>query len=140
MTTTDASALAALILDTTGNQALTNELRARLAERAAVLKFEGTLPLLASLERDPADPAAYYVAADGPSPQLLHVSRAGVQARPFASSDRENIRWFAEKVNRAFLPRPQRALPAIAVGNRHPEISLPAAFEAFREILEEDAA
>ena len=33
------------------------------------------------------------------------------------------------------MPRPQRALPAIAVGNRHPEISLPAAFEAFREIL-----
>jgi hypothetical protein len=136
LTTTDASALAALILDTTGSQALTNELRARLAERVTVLKFEGTLPLLASLERDPADPAAYYVAADGPAPRLLHVSRTGVQARPFASSDRENIRWFAEKVNRAFLPRPQRALAAIAVGNRHPEISLPAAFQAFREILE----
>lgn len=35
-----------------------------------------------------------------------------------------------------FLPRPQRERPAIAVGNRHPEISLPAAFDAFREILE----
>ena len=135
MTNTDASALAALILDDAGNQSLTNELRARLAVRATDLKFEGMRPLLASLERDPDDRAAYYVAADGPAPQLLHVSRAGVQARPFASSDRENIRWFAEKVNRAFLPRPQRALAAIAVGNRHPEISLPAAFQAFREIL-----
>lgn len=35
-----------------------------------------------------------------------------------------------------FLPRPQRERPAIAVGNRHPEISLPAAFDAFREILD----
>src|SRR5437016_8960572 len=93
-------------------------------------------PLLASLERDPDEPAAYYVAADRTSPQLLHVSRRGVQVRPFASTDQESIRWFAEKVNRAFLPRPQRALTAIAVGNRHPEISLPAAFRAFREILE----
>jgi len=37
-------------------------------------------------------------------------------------------------MNRAFLPRPQVALPAVAVGNRHPEVSLPAAFEAFRQI------
>jgi len=136
LTTTDASALAALILDSAANQALTNELRARLAERAADLKLDGMRPLLASLERDPDEPAAYYVAADRASPQLLHVSRRGVQVRPFASTDQESIRWFAEKVNRAFLPRPQRALTAIAVGNRHPEISLPAAFRAFREILE----
>jgi tagaturonate epimerase len=135
LTTTHASALAALILDSAANQPLTDELRARLAKRAADLKLDGVRPLLSSLERDPADPAAYYVAADGPPPQLLHVSRAGVEARPFAASDRESVRWFAEKVNRAFLPRPQRALAAIAVGNRHPEISLPAAFQAFREIL-----
>ena len=54
---------------------------------------------------------------------------------PFASTDRENIRVFAENVAPGFLPRPQRALPAIAAGNRHPEISLPAVFGAFREIL-----
>ena len=94
--------------------------------------------LPASLERDPDDPSACYVAADGPTPQLLRVTRDSVQAAPFASTDRENIRRFAEQVNRAFLPRPQRALPAIAVGNRHPEISLPAAFEAFRHDSEED--
>jgi hypothetical protein len=130
LTSTETSALAALILDTVGTQPLTDELRARLPERS------GTLRLLpASLERDPADPSAYYIAADGPASQLLRVTRDHIGATPFASTDRESVRWFALQVNRAFLPRPQRALPAIAVGNRHPEISLPAAFEAFRTIL-----
>ena len=52
----------------------------------------------------------------------------------FGPADRDNIRAFAERIDRAFLPRPQRALPAIAAGNRHPEISLPAVFTAFGEI------
>jgi hypothetical protein len=56
---------------------------------------------------------------------------------PFASTDHGNIAAFAERIDRAFLPRPQRAQPAIAAGNRHPEISLPAVFEAYREILAE---
>ncbi len=101
-----------------------------------ILKLDGVRPLMASLERDPADASSYYVTADGTTPQLLHVARGDVSGAPFASTDHETIRWFAEQVNRAFLPRPQRALAAIAVGNRHPEISLPAAFEAFRLILE----
>lgn len=63
-----------------------------------------------------------------------------VNASPFASTDQANIRTFAEEVNRTFLPRPQGAQPAIAVGNRHPEISLPAAFEAFRVILKNTGA
>ena len=130
MTSTETSALAALILDTAGTQPLTDELRARLPERSGAMRL-----LPASLERDPADPSAYYVAADGPASELLRVTRDHVGATPFASTDRESILWFALKVNRAFLPRPQGALPAIAVGNRHPEISLPAAFEAFRTIL-----
>lgn len=53
----------------------------------------------------------------------------------FAPTDRENIRAFAERIDRTFLPRPQRDQPAIAAGNRHPEISLPAVFEAFESIL-----
>ncbi len=110
-----------LLLEAVGDRPLTDELRAR-----------AHAP---SLERDPEDPSSFYVVVDGPPPQLLHVTRERVEARPFASTDRENIRWFAENVNRAFLPRPQGALPAIAVGNRHPEVSLPAAFEAFRQIL-----
>lgn len=44
---------------------------------------------------------------------------------------------FAERFDPAFLPRPQRELPAIAAGNRHPEISLPAVFQAYGELLEE---
>jgi len=53
----------------------------------------------------------------------------------FGPADHENIRAFAERIDRSFLPRPQRELPAIAAGNRHPEISLPAVFEAFGDIL-----
>jgi len=55
----------------------------------------------------------------------------------FSPRDRETVRQYAEQVAPAFLPRPQRALPAIAAGNRHPEISLPAAFAAYRAILKE---
>jgi hypothetical protein len=57
-----------------------------------------------------------------------------VNAIPFAATDHENVRRYVQEVDRAFLPRPQAANPAIAVGNRHPEISLPAAFEAFGAI------
>jgi len=121
--------LAALIFDTVGTRPLTDELRARLPEQSGAIRI-----LPASLERDPADPSACYIATDGP-PQLLRVTRDAIKAEPFATTDRENIRRFAQQVNPAFLPRPQCALPAIAVGNRHPEISLPAAFEAFRQIL-----
>ena len=59
-----------------------------------------------------------------------------VNAYPFASTDRENIRLFAEKVNTKFLPRPQGKQPAVAAGNRHPEISLPAVLEGYRTVLE----
>jgi hypothetical protein len=53
----------------------------------------------------------------------------------FGSADHHNIGVFAGQIDRAFLPRPQRELPAIAAGNRHPEISLPAVFDAFAAIL-----
>jgi hypothetical protein len=109
-----------LLTETIGDRPLTDELRARVGAP--------------SLERDPEDPSSFYVVEEGPSPRLLHVRQNGIEPRPFASTDRDSIRWFAEKVNRAFLPRPQVASPAVAVGNRHPEVSLPAAFEAFRQI------
>ena len=53
---------------------------------------------------------------------------------PFSSKDRANLRIFAGHIDTALLPRPQRAQPAIAAGNRHPEISLPAVFSAFDDI------
>jgi len=70
-------------------------------------------------------------------PSLLRCGAAGVAVRPFGPGDREAVRDFAERIDRAFLPRPQRDRPAVAVGNRHPEISLPAVFEAFGRVLEE---
>lgn len=136
----EASALASAIFESVQDRPLDDQLRARVTERIAGLK-PGRLKLLAeSLERDPADSSILYLAADAPAPVLFRLGRENGRAfavsAPFASTDRESVRWFAEKVHRAFLPRPQRALPAIAVGNRHPEVSLPAAFAAFRLIAE----
>ncbi|HTS75918.1 MAG TPA: tagaturonate epimerase family protein [Bryobacteraceae bacterium] len=54
---------------------------------------------------------------------------------PFSSSDYTYLGAFAERIDPSFLPRPQRDRPAIAAGNRHPEISLPAVFDAFHKIL-----
>jgi hypothetical protein len=125
---TNTSALSALLFETLGDQELTDALRARVAQRAAGFGLRAQ-----SIELDPGS-QTFYVVADDPAPQLLHITREKVEARPFASTDRGAIRWFAERVNRAFLPRPQGSQPAIAVGNRHPEVSLPAAFEAFRLI------
>ena len=75
----------------------------------------------------------------GLSQPARHVSVSGspVFLYPFASTDHQNIAAFANQIDHAFLPRPQGAQPAIAAGNRHPEISLPAVFQAFREIFDE---
>lgn len=59
-----------------------------------------------------------------------------ISAIPFASRDHANIRAFIERTGSIFLPRPQGAQSAIATGNRHPEISLPAAFAAFCAVQE----
>jgi hypothetical protein len=128
-------------------------------------RFSNLRAYAASLEHDPADRSCCYLAVDvldagkptstlfrwsldqGTIPNRfqtplvnhrIHISQGEVELTvfPFAPTDRENVRAFAEQVAPVFLPRPQRALPAIAAGNRHPEISLPAAFAAFREILE----
>jgi|GEM_PF-555086 len=57
-------------------------------------------------------------------------------AIPFRPTDYENIAYFCKQIATEFLPRPQGAQPAIACGNRHPEISLPAAFSGFQAILD----
>jgi hypothetical protein len=91
-----------------------------------------------SLARDPQDSNIVWVAADvNDKPSLLRCAPDGVDVRPFSPRDRGAIRDFVDRIDRAFLPRPQRDRPAVAVGNRHPEISLPAAFEAFRRFLAE---
>ncbi|HZS52007.1 MAG TPA: tagaturonate epimerase family protein [Bryobacterales bacterium] len=88
-----------------------------------------------SLTRDPVAADIHYVAVDLDGSWLLRSTPGGVDALPFSSADWSVIRRFAENIDPSFLPRPQKDQPAVAVGNRHPEISLPAAFDAFGRIL-----
>lgn len=157
----EAAALADLIFQQVEGRALNDEVRTRLQGRLGILGLTGIQPYFGSLQQDPVHSSSYFLAIDSISagsrrPWLLRIAlssapasalfpdsiligrmRPGgarevvVNAIPFASTDHENIRRYVEEVDRAFLPRPQAANPAIAVGNRHPEISLPAAFEAF---------
>jgi hypothetical protein len=157
----EAASLAELIFAHTEGKPLTDDIRNRLAGRAAGLQLTTIKPYFGSLAKDPVHPSSYYLAVDGrdSQPLLLHMAPAsaptsGVYPRalligrmraagreivvnsiPFSSKDWESVSQYAQQIDRAFLPRPQGARPAIAVGNRHPEISLPAAFEAFRTVL-----
>jgi len=116
-----------------GNQLLNDGVRER-AEQSGPQPPDGRVHYR-SLTRDPAESDLLYVAADLDGPKLIRAGRTGVEALPFSPCDRDAIRNFAENIDASFLPRPQKAAPAIAVGNRHPEISLPAAFDAFGRIL-----
>ncbi len=160
----ETSALAELIFQVAEGKVLNEDLRARLHSRIGNLNLESIVSYTGSLARDPTHVSAYYLAVDGvhngkttqlllymapasapisslfPKPLLIGRMRPGggreivVNAIPFDSSSYDHIRTYSEKVDKAFLPRPQGAHPAIAAGNRNPEISLPAAFEAFRTI------
>jgi hypothetical protein len=157
----EAASLAEMIFSHVEDKPLTEDMRNRLAGRAAGLQLETIKPYFGSLAKDPVHPSSYYLAVDGRDgqPLLLHMAPASaptsgvfpkalligrmrasgreivVNSIPFSSRDWESVGKYAQQIDRAFLPRPQGARPAIAVGNRHPEISLPAAFEAFRTIL-----
>src|SRR5436190_19885787 len=157
----EAASLAELIFTAAEGKAINDELRNRLAAQSPSLGLATIRPYFGSLAGDPVHPSTYYLAIDGRNNEslLLHFATASaptssvfaatlligrmraagreilVNAVPFSPNDRQNLSAFAEQVDRAFLPRPQGARPAIAVGNRHPEISLPAAFDAFRAIL-----
>jgi hypothetical protein len=152
----EAAELANLIFDQAERKPLTDELRTRLAGRAAVLKLESIRPYFGSLERDPVHPSAYYLAVDGieGSPQLLYLALSTaptssifhkplligrmrrdngpefvINASPFGPADCGNIELFATKIESAFQPRQQ--------GSRA-EVVLPAdcaaAFDTFRAI------
>jgi hypothetical protein len=156
----DAAALAELVTSNAGK--ITDDVRARLAARSGASEFPSLTPHWGSLATDPVHPSACYLVveahpektfllriapASSPSsglfPNSILVGRTTLSnsqevvlnAIPFSSRDWEALSTYATQVDRAFLPRPQGALPAIATGNRHPEISLPAAFDAFRSIL-----
>ena len=148
----EAGALAGLIFEHAEGKPLKDDLRNRLAGRAATLKFESLAPYVGSLERDPVHPSSYYVAVDAATPLLLHIAVASaptgslypkalligrmrtprgreivINSVPFGPTDHDNIRKYVEQVGRAFLPRPQGQQSAIAA---------PApAFDAFRAIL-----
>ena len=157
----EAALLGNLILDDAERKPLTDELRNRLANRAAVLQLETIRPYFGSLERDPVHPSAYYLAVDGASgePLLLHLALATaptssifykplligrtrrangpemvINAVPFDASDEENLEKFATRINAAFRPRPQGSRTAIAVGPVNPAAVLPSAFDAFRTV------
>jgi hypothetical protein len=166
----EAAALADLIFQHAENRPVTEDVRARLAARVSSLGLKAVVPFCGSLARDPVNPAAWYIAVDAVEDGrtrsfLLFLSLASapanssfansilvgrmrpgggrevvVNAIPFASTDHDNIRRYAEVVDKAFLPRPQGSQSAIAVGNRHPEISLPAVFQAFRTLLRQTGA
>ena len=161
----EAAAVVARIVQLSRDRAIDTRSREKLAKDIAGLSLTNLKPYAGSLAKDPENGANCYLAADVATdgkntPLLMHVGmdsssasnllaepvrteRVQVEGKeirlsfiPFGSYDHETIRKFAEQVDRAFLPRPQRSQPAVAAGNRHPEISLPAVFAAFRTILE----
>ena len=153
----EAAELAILIFEQAERKPLNDDVRNRLAARAAVLRLETVAPYFGSLVRDPVHPSSYYLAVDAGrgEPLLLHLAPATaptssifykplligrmrrpngpeivVNAIPFGPSDCENLEKFVSQIGAAFLPRPQGLRPAIAVSD-----ALPAAFDAFRTIL-----
>jgi hypothetical protein len=159
-------ALAELLLSPAAGGRVDDKVSAHLEAQLAGREFSSLRPYAASLEQDPSAPGNYYLAVDvigerGAQPLLLQLTsgsglpaarfrnpleekhlrlsdgrEAEVKVFSFAPRNHDSIRAFAEEVAPSFLPRPQRELPAIAAGNRHPEVSLPAAFAAFRTIIE----
>jgi hypothetical protein len=151
----EAAELAALIFEHAERKPLTNELRNRLAARAAVLRLESVVPYFGSLARDPVHPSSYYLAVDGAeTPHLLHIALASaptssifhnalligrtrringpefvVNAIPFGPSDRDAIDRFAAQVDTEFLPRQQGSRASITIRSDYQR-----AFEFFRSL------
>ena len=58
-----------------------------------------------------------------------------INAVPFGPKDYDRIQVFAEKVNRAFLPKPAGMRPVARVWSDRPAQTFPAAFDTFRKLL-----
>jgi hypothetical protein len=152
----EAAELANLIFDQAERRPLTEELRNRLAGRAAVLKLETIRPYFGSLERDPVHPSAYYLAVDGigGSPQLLYMALSTaptssifhqplligrmrrdngpelvINASPFGPADCGNIELFATRIESAFQPRQQGSRAEVVL-----PADCPGAFDVFRAV------
>ena len=160
----DAAALAGILVNQPASAlraTLSDEIRSRLAARASAVRFEAMTPLMASLERDPVHPSAWYVCVDGveKQPLLLRVAPAStpssgvfpkamligrtfvgpqevvLNAVPFGADDHERILAFSEQVNSAFQPRRLGSRPVIRVSSEVPAETFPVAFEALRKLL-----
>lgn len=151
--TGEAGALARILYEH-GKRPLTEDLRNRLAVRAAALKLKTIRPYFGSLERDPIHPEAFYLAVDGvehqpllmrfapsstpssglfPKAILIGRLRVGPQetvinAVPFGPSDSERLRTFAWEVAPALLPKVQGPKATISVPVQ------PGVFDQFRAI------
>lgn len=129
----EAAELAGLIFESAEKKPLTDDLRSRIAARAAALRLETLVPYFGSLERDPVHHSTYYLAVDvlGGHPQLLHMAPASaptssifqkpllvgrmrrspgpeivINTIAFSPADSLAIEKFCTRINTAFLPRP----------------------------------
>ena len=154
--------LAELMLDQLDRGPLTDDARNRVAARAGSLRLSSFKIFPGSIVKDPIHPSTYYVAVEPHGkPLLLRIALASspssglfphalligrirtvsgrevvVNAIPFSCADHNSIATFAERVDTAFMPRPQGGLAALAVQTANPGQTLPAAFEAFRIVLQ----
>jgi hypothetical protein len=146
----EAAELARLIFQQAEGKRLSDDVRGRIASRAAQLHLETIRPYFGSLAREPVHHGTYYLAVDGSGgvPLLLHMAppsapTSGIfqkplligrladvvlNAIPFGPADAEQIAAFIARIDPAFAPRPQGARPAIAMAS-------PSAFDAFRSVL-----
>ena len=152
----EAALVAGLIFESAEKKPLTDDLRSRIAARAAALHLETLVPYFGSLERDPVHHSTYYLAVDvlGGHPQLLHMAPATaptssifekpllvgrmrrspgpeivINTIPFGAADSAALEKFSTRINTAFLPRPNGSRATLVV---------PAAagiFDAFRAIF-----
>jgi hypothetical protein len=159
----EAASLADIVFQLLENRRLQEDLRNRLASRAAGLALTSIRPYWGSLQQDPVHASSYYLAVDAlaaplPQPMLLRVALASapasglfpkamligrmrpgggrevvVNAVPFGPTDMAAIDVYATKVDRAFLPRPQASAPGLTVVSTEPEREIPLAFEGFRQ-------
>jgi len=149
----EAAELASVIFDAAERKPLTDEVRTRIAARAAGLRLETIKAYFGALNRDPVHHSTYYLAVDGRNGghHLLHIAPATaptssifhrpiligrmrqfvINAIPFAAADRDAIDKFAGQIDKAFLPRPHGSQPAIVAP------ASAEAFDAFRAILKE---
>lgn len=159
----EAASLAELIFQQLESKQLNDEQRNRLNTRAASLGLTSIRPHWGSLQADPVHTSTYYLAVDGMGPEgesalLLRLALASapasgifpksmligrmrpgggrevvVNAVPFGPDD-ASVATFCQEVDKAFLPRPMGAVPAMCIAPANPDATIPEAFAAFREI------